>query len=151
MYKAMKSLSKSKQFRFHGSFSIVAKPDTDNLIRTKQVADELRKIARIPHKKPIAPVFGESYRVSFNCTCLAAAASKPVGTLMPPDVFATPLPGVKTPKKQGELAGWAGLKLKHSLEISTPRCEGIVVVLAEPGMSHYLGIPSQKVTVSVEH
>ncbi|KAF5378057.1 hypothetical protein D9615_007506 [Tricholomella constricta] len=156
MYKAIKALSKSKQFRFHGSFSIIAKADTDHFTRGRLVIDELRKIAKISfeYDKPISPVTKPSFRVSFKCTCLAAAPkpAKPVAALMTSDVIATSIPGIGTPKhRQGNLTGWAGLTRKVTDPEGGARCKGKVVIIAEPDMSHPLGIVGQKVTVIVEH
>ncbi|GLB43063.1 hypothetical protein LshimejAT787_1205120 [Lyophyllum shimeji] len=146
MYKAMKALSTSTKLQFRGSFSIVAKADTDNITRARLVVRELRKIARIPfeHDKPMNPVSGESYRVSFKCTCLAPSVPKPFATNPIPEVTSTVMTANGLKRKQSDLTLWAGVKPKHVDLSNGTNCSGKVVIVAEDDTSHFLGILGQK-------
>ncbi|KAG5650866.1 hypothetical protein H0H81_010726 [Sphagnurus paluster] len=139
MYRALKSISKSKRPRFQGCFSVVAKKDADHMTRAKLVVDELRKIAKISfeHSKPINPIVGtsKSYHISFNCTCLASRPPKHIAATQP----------------QGDLSSWAGLQTKTTDPELSTRCKGKVMVAAESDTSHFLGIPGQKIIVTIEH
>ncbi|KDR71895.1 hypothetical protein GALMADRAFT_213720 [Galerina marginata CBS 339.88] len=143
----------AKFLKFHGFHSIIAVSTIDNQKRAAMVANDLRKIARVPFdlSKPTPSYNFETMgrTLTFKCTCLGNTPAAVPNSSVP--TTATPTAILKG--TQGDLIRQARARAGvEAAASSVPRvCGGTILITAVDDGRHPLGILGQRISVCIEH